>query len=287
MRMGQWHSSGVRSLLAFCALALVTAVHAAQPGKVEAIANTVTDLQTGPTAIQASANSGSLTAAASRVLGTIDGAVSTPSFTDPRIPLVAGGASQFTVVGLQGVVPLSFNWTMTGSHAWSSESANVGLSFAMALSAPGFIDTVRWSISFVDGPASMGDFAGTLSNPFTVSAAGSNFVNQLPVGSWDGQGVRHASLVMQLAESGIVGSMEYEVSAGMSGVASATGTLALASVTVPTAAQLQPGAHLLLDNGQQILITAVPEPEAGAMLLAGLLTLAVAVRQRRRANCVS
>ena len=287
MRMGQWHSSGVRSLLAFCALALVTAVHAAQPGKVEAITDAVTDLQTGPLAIEASAQSGGLTAAASRVLGTIDGAVSTPSFTNPRIPLVAGSASQFTVVGLQGVVPLSFNWTLTGSHQWSAEGANVGLSFAMALSAPGFIDTVRWGISFVDGPAALGDFAGTLSNPFTVSAAGSNFVNQLPAGSWDGQGVRHASLVMQLAESGLVGAMEYEVSAGMSGFASATGTLALASVTVPSAAQLQPGAHLLLDNGQQILITAVPEPETGMMLLAGLLTLAVAVRQRRRANSVA
>ncbi|OYU41958.1 MAG: hypothetical protein CFE44_26785, partial [Burkholderiales bacterium PBB4] len=46
--------------------------------------------------------------------------------------------------------------------------------------------------------------------------------------------------------------------------------LQLAAVTVQSASQLAPGAHLQLDNGSQIAITAVPEPETAAMLLAGL-----------------
>ena len=258
---------GLSLLFSLCACAAQAA------GKVEAIAGGDTDIQSGPTALHASASQGGFSADATRTQAFSAGSLSGGGFTDQRTPASARGGSDFTLFGVVGPAPLSFHFTFSGTLSWNTENASVGIEQGVYIGAPGLIDSVGWGISFVDGPASMGDFAGTTSNSFGVGAAGVGFENALPIGAWNGQGSRQLVVTLLDVGSGLQGYLELSSSVALSGDASAIASVTLDAVTVPQSVVLEPGAHLRFDSGQQILITAVPEPDTWLMLCAGLLAM--------------
>lgn len=233
------------------------------------------------TAFSVSASDGAYSATSSRTAGHVAG-TSANAFVNLTTSSIAGASSDFTVVGLVGTVPLTFNWEFSGHRAWNVDSASFQAGLTATLIAPGFIDNVGWGVSFVDGPVNQGDFAGILSNTFSQSTAGLNFANVLPPGSWDGEGSRRASTTMSLATTGSSGSFGLQSSIGLSGDITASFSLSLVSVNVANAGQMALGAHLLLDNGSQVAITtAVPEPQHWAMLAAGLLVMTLLLARRR------
>lgn len=236
-------------------------------------------VQESATQPSATASSGSFSATATRTSTLASGAISN-NFTALRTAADASTRSYFTIVGLDGTVPLTFHWEFTGTRGWSTESASFGGQLVADLRTGAFISVVGWGISYVDGPAFMGDFAGSLQGSFGVSAAGSLFSNTLPGGAWDGQGSRSANTTMEQASSGATGSFYLESSFGISGDVQATYTSRLVGVT---AANAGPGAYLQLDNGSRISITsAVPEPQTWGMLVSGLLAMAGMAARRRR-----
>lgn len=264
-------------LAGLTAFALGWAGAAQAAGSVEAIAGPDTDINSGPGAF---ASFGSSTATTTRSTTQAAGSIAN-AFTDLRTPVRSFARSDFTIVGLNGTVPLTFNWQFVGGRSWNANNASFGATLSVGVSAPGFIDTFGWGISYVDGPPALGDFAGILSSTFTVSAAGSGFVNALPAGGWDGRGTRSGAITLTSAGSGLNGSFSLLTEFGFAGQVTANYSTRLVSVTVANASQIAPGAHLLLDDGSRVAITAVPEPETWAMLIAGLAL--VSLRGRRRA----
>jgi hypothetical protein len=201
--------------------------------------------------------------------------------------------ARFTVVGLSGPTPLSFLWGFSGSRAWSTENA----SFGGSLGAGIFVDTgslyihgIGWGISYVDGPAFMGDFAGTLEAPLGVTGqAGYDglFGAVLPSGAWNGQGLTTAQTLWTL-DSGWGGTLSLQSMVGLSGDVTATYGIELLAVTLPPSllahtAVSTGGAYLLLDNGTQIpILAAVPEPGPGLLLAGGLLAMGWRLRRQVR-----
>ena len=179
--------------------------------------------------------------------------------------------SAIVVIYLNTLTPLTFVWQFTGSRSWNPDNAAVSIGMGVGLQSAGFIDNVGWGISYVDAPPSFGDFAGVLSSPFGVSAAGVGFSNVLPVGDWNGLGSRQVSSTMQWALTDTTGSFSLDVNGGMVGDVLGSNTLTLIGLTVPVGTVLaNSGAFLLLDNGVRLRITAVPEPQAWALLAVGL-----------------
>ena len=258
---------GLSLLVSLCACA------AQATGKVEAIAGSDTDIQSGASALTASASQGGFSANATRLQAFSTGSLSGGAFTAPRTPASARGGSDFTLFGVVSPAPLSLHFTFSGALSWNPENASVGIEQGVYIDAPGLINSVGWGISFVDGPVAMGDFAGLASNPFGVGAAGVGFENTLPAGSWNGQGSRQLVVTLLDVGSGLQGYLELSSSVALSGDASAIASVTLDAVTVPQSVVLEPGAHLRFDSGQQILITAVPEPDTWLMLCAGLLAM--------------
>ena len=68
--------------------------------------------------------------------------------------VVASTSSNFSVVGLIGVAPLSFNWAYSGTRTWNVDNASFNVTLNAGLSGAGFIDNVGWGIRYVDPPAS-------------------------------------------------------------------------------------------------------------------------------------
>lgn len=264
---------GLSLLVSLCACSVQAT------GRVDAIAGTDADTQSGTTALTATASQGSFLANATRVQAYASGSLSGGAFTAPRTPASARSGSDFTLFGVPGPVPLSLHFTFSGAVSWNPENASVGMEQGVYIDAPGLINSVGWGISFVDGPVNMGDFAGRASNPFGVSAAGVGFENTLPAGSWNGQGSRQLVVTLLDVGSGLQGYLELSASIALSGDASAVAGVTLDAITVPHTVVLEPGAHLRLDSGQELLITAVPEPETWLMLCAGLLAVAWRVRR--------
>lgn len=260
---------------------LVVAGPAAAVGRVEAVALGVSDLQSGPTALLATAISGGFAATTNRLASATSATVVGGSYP-PSLGVSTLSSSDFTVVGLDDVTALTFHWTFSASRTWDPNNTVFNVYMNVGLTAPGFIDYVGWGISYVDYAPVFGDFAGILTAPFGVSAAGVGFVNGLPVGDWSGQGSRDATITMQGAQTGVAGNFGASISSGNAGDLSAQHQLVLSALTVPAGTTIAPGgAWLQLDNGQQIPIAgAVPEPQAWAMLGLGLLLLGRRLRSR-------
>ena len=260
----------------------VLAVPARAAGRVEAIAGPVSDVQDGPAAVSATAVFAGLAAQAQRVDISTQGNAAGGFFTGPNQPVRAYTASEFTVHGLDTATALTFYWRFEAARSWDINNAAYSVTMTASLTAPGFIDNLGWGISYVDGPPALGDFAGVLSNPFGTSMAGLGFSNVLPVGIWDGQGTRDASTTMDGAITGGTGSFALLLQSGIAGDVLSQHRLRLSGLTVADSTALAPlGAHLLLDDGSRIAITAaVPEPQAWALLAAGLGLLALRLRRR-------
>lgn len=248
-------------------------------GRVEAVALGVSDLQSGPTALLAAASSGTFSASTSRVDSSTSAAVVGGSYP-PSLGVSTLTSSDFTVLGLDNLTPLTFHWTFTAARTWHPDNTVFHVNMAVGLTAPGFIDNVGWGISYVDYPPAFGDFAGTLVAPFGVAAAGVGYSNGLPVGDWNGQGSRDVTITMLWAITGGTGNFGASIESGNAGDLAAQHHIGLSGLSVPAGTLIAPGgAWLLLDNGQQLPIaTAVPEPQTWLLLGAGLLWLG---RRRR------
>ena len=273
------------ALPVFAAMLACLVVPSAQAGHVEAIAASASDIQDGPTAFSASAVDAGFSANTTRTAGLTTTNISGQFFTALRVPVRAVSWSEFTVEGLASLTPLTFVWDFTASRSWNPDNASVGTGMTVGLTAPGFIDYVRWGISYVDGPVPLGDFAGTLTAGFAVAAAGGGFSNVLPLGDWDGQGTRTVAITMDSALTGTTGSFSLDLDGAMVGDVTALHSLALVGLTVPAGTALaNGGAWLLLDNGSRLAITvaAVPEAQSWALLLAGLAGLVFASPRLQR-----
>ncbi len=250
-------------------------------GEVEAIAGTETVTLTGPGATMATADNSGMFATTTRSVSQVSGAVA-GALTPDRVPASARAFSEFSIVGLAGSVPLTFHWTFAGSRDGELDNTGFRSTMRVTLNGPGFVDIVSWGISYADSTPNTGDFAGTAQSAFGVSAAGNNFSNQLPAGHWDGIGSRMVTTTMVSATSGMAGSFALFLDIGLAGQVSASHSLQLSAVTVADPLQLDAGAHLLLDDGSQIMISAVPEPSTWAMMLAGVVLMGRYARRRTR-----
>lgn len=280
-----FESSRLRAAVATTALLLAGAANAAlPPGYVEAQVGAV--LTTSNTDFSVTATIGDFTAIASRVDANAYG-TSVNSFND----FIHGGViaravtvTYFSVAGLVGVVPLTFNWEYSGARIWNVDAASFSVMLTARLSGPGFIDSIRWGISYVDGPPAWGDFAGNLAHEFVPESIGNlgvTFDHVLPVGQWNGQGARMASSTWLAAANGEVAEYVLFAVSSLAGDLVADYRIRLASVTVADASQLLPGAHLQLGNGSQIAITAVvPEPHTWALMMGGLVAVSLLIRRR-------
>ena len=82
------------------------------------------------------------------------------------------------------------------------------------------------------------------------------------------------------ANPGATGAITLRSGSGMSGTLDASYGLRLVFITVPSDMWLPGPAILELDSGEQIPISAVPEPSVWLLMLSGL-GVAAAVRHRR------
>lgn len=251
-------------ILGISLLALTTGSSACAAGLVHAVAGAASDIKNGPLANSASADDGLRFAITTRISTSVLGSVAN-NFTDQSTPMQSRASSDFTVVGLVGTVPLTFHWGFSGSRTWDVNNASFGGSLNAGLDGPGFITNVDWGISYVDAPANQGDFAGILTNSFSSNSAGANFAIAFDPTTWSGQGTRTATTTILAATSGMAGTYSLLSDVGFSGDVTASYGSELTRVTVQDASQLLPGAHLLMDNGSQFAITAIPEPSTFAM----------------------
>lgn len=208
-------------------------------------------------------------------------------FTDFRTAAEGRIDAGYTVVGLDGPTTLTFTWRLTGSRGWNIDNASFGGGVGAGIFnqvGAAYIHNIGWDISYVDGPPFMGDFAGVLSGPVRVTGqAGPDgaFGQVLPAGSWGGQGSVQAQ-TLWLLDSGWSGVLSLGAGISISGEVDTAYAISLVSVTRPQALGIASAAYLLLDNGTQIPITAVPEPGPGLLLLAGLATMAWRLRRAAR-----
>ncbi len=239
---------------------------------VEAVAGPVTDSTTGPTATTAMATNGPRTATATRTFGTVSGSSTTPTISQVQ-PVEARASSDFTVQGLAGTVPLTFQWRFTGSRMGAPDDNSFRGEVGAGLIGSGFVAGVGWSISYVDTIPAQGDFAGTTSSSFAENTAGIVFSTSYDQSPWDGQGSRDVSITMLLASTGSTGTFSQRAEVGLAGSVAASYSAQLVEVTVQDASQLLPGARLEMDNGTQYAITAVPEPTSGFLAALGCFLL--------------
>ena len=278
-RFGARFGFRLRAAAAAAALGMLAASPVQALGTVEAVVAGASDLQSGPTALLASASAGGLSASTSRLDSITNAAVL--SNYPPSLQASTSTRSDFTVVGLPDVTALTFQWAFSASRVWNPDNTVFSAGMSVGVTAPGFIDSVGWGISYVDYAPAFGDFAGTLTAPFGVSAAGSGFANSLPAGLWDGQGQRTVGITMAWAQSGVSGNFGADISTGNAGELTAQHRIEFKGLTVPAGTVVSAGgAWLTLDNGQQIPITVVPEPQTWVLLLAGLMLVAPRLRRR-------
>lgn len=245
--------------------ALMAGPSARAVGSVEAVAGTVSVIQQGPLANTASANDGlGRTANTSRTSTSVLGSVAN-YYRDTYTPMASRTSSDFTVVGLNGTAALTFHWGFSGSRTWDPNNAAFGGRLSVALESSGFNSTLGWGISYVDGPVSEGNFAGVLTNSFNPSGAGGGYVVAFDPADWNGQGTRTATTTMTSAFTGRAGTYYLRSEVDFSGNVTASYGSVLSRVTVEDGSQIAAGAHLQLDNGSQVAITAVPEPSTYAL----------------------
>lgn len=269
----------LRGALAAITLCLAGMAHAQDTGDVRAIANT--DAASSSTAASVSAEDGSFSASASRVATLASGSTGN-RFTALRTEAAASTTSFFSVVGLLAEVPLTFHWEFSGERSWDVDNGAFIGRVVAEVHTGNFINRMRWGINYADGRPIEGDFAGSLTNDFTLSTGGTAYANTVPSGQWDGQGSQQASTTLLRAADGMEGSFSLESAFGISGDTIATYASRLVAVSAADTSLLAPGAHLLLDNGMQILITsAVPEAQTWAMLVSGLLAMGLIARRRQ------
>lgn len=200
--------------------------------------------------------------------------------------------STYQAFGLAPGAMVDFTWTFGGSRTEAVDNATVSMGAGVRIfnkSGPVgiYIHTMAWSISYVDGPASMGEFAGTATALWGVPPGGAagNFANFSSVGpatAWDGRSTVTVITSYRL-ETGSSGDLTLSTRHALAGdVTQSILSGTLQSATVASTSMLSGGpAYLLLDNGVQIPISAVPEPMPAMLWSAGVLLLAVAARRRR------
>jgi hypothetical protein len=277
--------SARRPALALAALVITTLAPASllADTTLVVIAGSDTETVTGSGAVSASAAADGFTATTTRTSTSITGAVSGGSFFNYSGTADARTTSTYTITGITAGAPLTFQWDFSGTRAWNPENATAGLELIAGFDGGGFIYSFRWAIGYVDGPVAFGDFAGVLSSGAGISAAGSfSPEEQLTFPIWDGQGTISPTLTLSQFSEGSTGSYGQIAVLSFGGDMSGSNSIDLRSITVPDSSFLTGPAFMTFDNGQQIPITAIPEPSSYAALMAALcLTGTVALRRRR------
>jgi len=201
--------------------------------------------------------------------------------------------STYQAFGLAPGAMVDFTWKFGGSRTEAVDNATVSMGAGVRIfnkSGPVgiYIHNMGWSISYVDGPAFMGEFAGTGTALWGVPPGGAagnpaNFSAVGPAAAWDGRSTVTVITSYHL-ETGSSGDLTVSTGHSLAGdVAQSTLFGTLQSATVASASMLTGPAYLLLDNGVQIPISAVPEPSPAMLWAAGALLLAFVARGRRRA----
>jgi hypothetical protein len=282
--LGQ-HSIHLRTIaIAALLIAPLTTASLLAATNLTAIAGGDSETVTGPLAISASAADNGFTATTTRTSTAISGATSGGFFTAISGSADARTTSDFTITGITAGAPLTFRWDFSGARSWSPENANVQHELVAGFSGGGFIYNFRWAIGYVDGPAFMGDFAGTLTSGAGISAAGSFGPDEtLSFPVWDGQGTISPTLTLTQFSDGSEGSYGQIATLAFGGDVNGSYSIDLRSITVPNASFLTGPAFMTFDNGHQIAIMAVPEPSSTAAIAIALAgTLAIGRRRQGR-----
>jgi hypothetical protein len=221
-------------------------------------------------------------------LEAVSGGTVNQGLTAGRVNAEARINNDYTVSGLAAGTPVTFHWLATSSLVTGVDNANIGTGFDVYIferGGPAYIHTVGWSISYVDGPAFMGDFAGIASSPIRdLGHAGSpgSYSFNAPASNWAGYGSIGFTTTWTMHDASW-GHLRMGTYVSMS--ASATGALGLELVglSVPNSSYFLNGvgASMTLDNGTVIAISAVPEPAPALLMVAGLLAI---LRRRLYSN---